>query len=142
MEIQAIIDSEDLDICINGNGNDADIKKKFSEFFLASTNRELEIEVLNDMEKQARREQQKRDNIQEQQIRYKKEIMGTFTPADFKILELRKQGKSIFAICKSLGISKGKVEYKLGRMALIPELMEDVDKRFQPLTRKERSRLR
>ena len=67
----------------------------------------------------------------------KQKLLDSFTPLDYKILELRKKGASWYAICKELNVGVMYARYKLQVMLTIPELAQDWDKKQQPMTREE-----
>ena len=66
-------------------------------------------------------------------------IKSRLTSLDYKILEMRSQGLSLWSIATSLGVTMAKVRYSLQKMALIPELAEKLGD-YRPLPRSERFR--
>jgi len=66
-----------------------------------------------------------------------KQIRQSLTEVDYKILEMRGNGLSLWAIASSLGVTIGKVRHTLQKLSLIPEYAEKLGA-YKPLPWNER----
>lgn len=75
--------------------------------------------------------------LEQERLKHLEKVKESLTAFDYKVLELRSQGASLWGIASKLGVSIGKVRWSLQKLALLPETSEKLGA-YKPLSRSER----
>jgi len=97
------------------------LRKGDGELWLSNVFRELDLEF-------------QFESLEERKLRRLRESL---TELDYKILEMRSKGLSLWTIASTLGVTLGKVRYSLQKLSLFPEYAEKLGA-FKPLSWSER----
>ena len=98
---------------------------------LTAEEKRRRIKLREEMEKR-KLEQLQSQHIERIRQRCISSLKEKLTPLDYKILEMRSKGLSLWSIATELGVTMAKVRYSLQKLALIPECAEKLGA-YKPL---------